>query len=264
MIAANVPQRFPIPFANAAGGAYIRSVPTASQIGIEDGAASLTDGFPPDTFIPVSAGGVPPFGEDFNGLLNQITAWCRWQAAGGPVAYNSAFSTAVGGYPLGAVLKSTVAGLFWISTAENNTVDPDAGPSADWTAAVLQRATVAQIKAGTSDTTVITPKGLRDSMTTVFGVNGSRIHPDGYIEQWGYSPTFPTLSELSFDIMFQFPFPNVTINFFAIVINALSGHNGDTTLQEISLSLDRATVFAQSDTASSNDRSGYRWRATGY
>lgn len=134
MLAADLPDRFNIPFADAAGPSYIRPVPEASQIGIEDGAASLTDGFPPDTFTPVTAGGVPPFGQDFNGLLNQITAWNRWQAAGGPVKWDSAFSAAIGGYPQGAtVMSATTAGLFWLSLADNNATNPDAG-GANWRA----------------------------------------------------------------------------------------------------------------------------------
>lgn len=134
MLAADVPARFNIPFADAAGGAYIRPIPEASQIGIEDGAASLTDGFPPDTFTPVTAGGTPPFGQDFNGLLNQITQWNRWQSAGGPVTYNGSFSTAIGGYPAGAtVMSATTVGLFWLSLVDNNTTNPDAG-GANWRA----------------------------------------------------------------------------------------------------------------------------------
>ncbi len=132
MLAADLPDRFPIPFADAAGPSYIRPIPEASQIGIEDGAASLTDGFPPDTFTPVTAGGVPPFGQDFNGLLNQITAWNRWQAAGGPVRYDATFQTAIGGYPQGAVIMSaSTVGLFWLSLVDNNTSNPDTG-GANW------------------------------------------------------------------------------------------------------------------------------------
>lgn len=132
MLAADLPDRFPIPFADAAGPSYIRPIPEASQIGIEDGAASLTDGFPPDTFTPVTAGGVPPFGQDFNGLLNQITAWNRWQAMGGPVKYDGTFQTAIGGYPQGAVIMSaSTVGLFWLSLVDNNTSNPDTG-GANW------------------------------------------------------------------------------------------------------------------------------------
>lgn len=124
--------KFPIPFANNAAPSYIRPIPEASQIGIQDGAASLSDGFVPDNFIPEAAGGVPPFGQDFNGLMNQSTAWTRWANAGAPMGYDATFSTDIGGYPAGAILAAAAAnGSFWVSTTDDNTTDPDAG-GAGW------------------------------------------------------------------------------------------------------------------------------------
>ena len=132
MLASAIPTKFSIPFANGAGGGYIRTIPTASQIGITNGAASLTDGFPPVTFLPVGAGGTPPFGQDFNGLLNQISAWNQWQGAGGPVKYDATFSAAIGGYPAGATIQSAVTfALVWVSLVDNNTSNPDTG-GANW------------------------------------------------------------------------------------------------------------------------------------
>lgn len=132
MLASNIPAKFPIPFANSAGAGYIRTIPVSSQIGITNGAASLTDGFVPLNFLPVGSGGVPPFGQDFNGLLNEITSWNRWAQAGGPVGYDSAFSTAIGGYPKGAIIAAATAGNFWLCTVDNNTSDPDTA-GAGWT-----------------------------------------------------------------------------------------------------------------------------------
>lgn len=126
-----IPSKFNIPFAASAGGGYIRAIPQASQIGITNGAASLTDGFPPLTFLPVGAGGVPPFGQDFNGLLNQTTAWTRWQNAGGNVPYDATFATAIGGYPQGAVILAASGVNLWLNTVDNNTTNPDAG-GANW------------------------------------------------------------------------------------------------------------------------------------
>lgn len=120
------PASFPIPFAANAGGSFIRSIPVNSQIGVLDGAASLNDGFVPDNFIPLAGGGVPPFGQDMNGILKQVTAWCQWLEAGGPVSYDSAFSTAIGGYPKGARLISNVAPAFqWYSAIDGNATNPD-------------------------------------------------------------------------------------------------------------------------------------------
>lgn len=117
-----IPSKFNIPWAYAATGSYIRAVQTASQIGITNGQASLTDGFPPLNFIPVGSGGIPPFGQDFNGILNAITSWNRWQQAGGPIPYDSSFQSAVGGYMKGAIVASQVQlGGVYISTLDNNT-----------------------------------------------------------------------------------------------------------------------------------------------
>lgn len=128
MLASAIPTKFQLAFASSAGGSFIRPIPQASQIGIQAGAASLTDGFPPSTFSPIAAGGTPPFGQDFNGLLNQITLWNQWQAAGGPLVYDGTFSSAIGGYPRGAMLQSAVSiGLFFISLVDGNTTNPDSG-----------------------------------------------------------------------------------------------------------------------------------------
>lgn len=128
-----LPTKFQIAFASGAGAGYIRAIPTASQIGINNGAASLTDGFVPLNFQPVGSGGIPPSGQDFNGILNQITAWCRAQAAGQLTTFDPTFSGAIGGYPMFAVLASTTPGVMWISTADNNTTNPDGSSSSGWT-----------------------------------------------------------------------------------------------------------------------------------
>lgn len=134
MLAANRPPRFPIPFAQNAGGSFIRPIPEASQIGIVGGAASLNDGFVPLNATQIAAGGVPPFIQDMNGALKQITQWCQWLEAGGPIYYDATFATGdSGGYPNGAIVQSNVVpGNFWLCTADNNTTDPDSVSSANW------------------------------------------------------------------------------------------------------------------------------------
>ena len=90
-----VPPKFPIPWGNSASSSYLRSIPVPSQIGIQNCAASLTDGFPALTFVPATAGGCPPFGADFNGILKQVTQWSRWQGAGAVPLYDSSFSSSM-------------------------------------------------------------------------------------------------------------------------------------------------------------------------
>lgn len=164
----DIPERFPIPFANGAASGFIRSIPTASQIGVADGRASLTDGFVPLNFDPVAAGGIPPAGEDFNGILFRVTGWARWLAAGGTASFNAPFAVAIGGYPNRAFLASSVTpGLFWTSTADNNTTDPDSGGAANWVALAPAAATLAEARAGTVTAKFINPKVLLDMRATI-------------------------------------------------------------------------------------------------
>lgn len=128
----DIPASFVIRWAESAGGSYTHAIPTTSQIGITDGAASLPTGFPPLTFLAEAAGGVPPFGIDMNGILAMLSGWSQWYEAGVLAKYDGTFSTAIGGYPKNALLSSTVLGTLWQSTIDDNTTDPEAGPSADW------------------------------------------------------------------------------------------------------------------------------------
>jgi len=130
---ANIPDKFPIPWANAASGANIRAIPELPTP--DPGQASLTLGFPPPNFSPIAAGGIPPSGQDFNGIFKQVTQWLQWTQAGGGVPYfDPAFAADIGGYPKGAFLQATAgAGNFWISTADNNSNNPDTG-GAGWSA----------------------------------------------------------------------------------------------------------------------------------
>lgn len=130
MLASSLPNKIQLPFANSGSK---NTIPVASQIGITAGAASYTDGFPPLTMTPIPSGGVPPSGQDFNGIFNAITAVQQWQSAGGIFKYDLAFSTAIGGYPNGAVLMSTSNKTYWLNLADNNTTDPDSSGAANWT-----------------------------------------------------------------------------------------------------------------------------------
>ena len=137
MQSTNIPTKIPIPFANSASSIYKTTIPQASQIGIANGRASLTDGFPPLTFQGISSGGIPPFGADFNGILYEITAIQQWQQAGGMFLYDSSFSTTISGYPRGSVLQSSSLNGLWISSAENNTTNPDTG-GAGWSSLAFE------------------------------------------------------------------------------------------------------------------------------
>ena len=136
MTRAGAPAKFSIPFASSAGANYITyPLPTASQIGIKNCAASLTDGEPPLTMQSAASGGCAPFGQDFNGILKQITQWNQQTGMGAAPAYDSAFSSSISGYPEGSILsQASNPSCFWISQSDNNVTDPDTG-GAGWTSA---------------------------------------------------------------------------------------------------------------------------------
>lgn len=89
------------------------------------GNAGYDAGFPATNMTPKEAGGIPPFGQDFNGILFDITTAIRYLQAGMQFPYSSSFATAVGGYPLGAIVTRTDGTGFWRNTVANNTTDPE-------------------------------------------------------------------------------------------------------------------------------------------
>lgn len=124
------PTQIQLAFANG-DSAKTNPVPVASQIGVQAGRASFTDGFPPLCAQPVTSGGVPPFKSDMDGILFMLSGVDLWASAGAGFPYSSGYSTAIGGYPKGArVLMASGAG-YWLSIADNNITDPDTG-GAGW------------------------------------------------------------------------------------------------------------------------------------
>ena len=156
----NVPPKSPVVFGASATGTYIRTVP---QTTADPAAASFTLGFPPQTFTDEGAGGTPPDGRDFNGILNHLSAWARWFMAGGTAPYDSTFQTAIGGYPRNAVVGSlTNPGRSWRSLVDNNMSNPDSG-GANW---IIVDRLIAQL--------------LNDN-------NGYRAWDSGFKQAWGFN-----------------------------------------------------------------------------
>jgi len=113
------------PGAPVAGG-KTNPLPEPSQIGIVPGAASLNDGFPPLSMTAPSAGGVPPFGVDMNGILYLLSAHVAFLNAGQWYPFSAALAAAMGGYQVGAVVQQAAdANASWINTVAGNSTNPD-------------------------------------------------------------------------------------------------------------------------------------------
>lgn len=120
MQASNIPAKIPIPFGTDAAGGTIRVIPATPSGGPTD--ASFQTGYPTGCFNSPGA----PDGRDVQYLGLITTSWERWFQAGAPVAWDSTFSGQIGGYPKGACVQSaTQLGVYWYSTADNNTTNPD-------------------------------------------------------------------------------------------------------------------------------------------
>jgi hypothetical protein len=110
-------------FAGGAGAqkGLVNAIPVASA----SPNASYADGFPILTMTNPTAGGVPPAGADFNGILNAITTFQCWANAGGQFPFNATLATAIGGYPIGAVLQLNGGLGCVVSTVSGNSYDPN-------------------------------------------------------------------------------------------------------------------------------------------
>lgn len=122
----SIPTKIPTIFASSAPlGNVTAPIPNSAQTG---GFVSWPTGFQSINFTQVTSGGVPPWGKDFNGIFQTLSAWTMWFQAGGPIYFDQAYCTAIGGYPKGAVLQAVGnIGYFWINEIDNNIANPDAG-----------------------------------------------------------------------------------------------------------------------------------------
>lgn len=112
-------------------GGKTNPFPATSQIGIVNGAASLVDGFVPLNMTDPTAGGVPPFGVDTNGILFLLSSWVANFASGQLPLYDATLQTAMGGYKIGAFLRKADGSGFWFSITDGNMTDPETG-GAGW------------------------------------------------------------------------------------------------------------------------------------
>jgi len=81
-------------------------------------------------------GGIPPFGQDMNGILFVLSQIARWLMSGGSLTYDATFAAApnIGGYPRGAVLLRADGQGFWLNTRDDNETNSDAtdGSALGW------------------------------------------------------------------------------------------------------------------------------------
>lgn len=169
-----------IPFARDAVPDMVNDIPNDPSIS-EPQLASFKQGFPSITTIPLVAGGIPPEGQDFNGILRDITEHIVHQNKGGMYKFEAEV-VAAGGYPSGAVLAANDGLSLWVSLVDANVEDFNSGTPEQWARIAfsgldallnnkLDKSAVVQTT-GTSTTNVMSQKAVTDVLAGVDKING--------------------------------------------------------------------------------------------
>lgn len=163
-----------VPFAQDAPAVNVDAIPVNLSPSDPPQAASWSQGFPTVTMTPLAAGGIPPRGQSFNGVLQDITEHLVYIGGGGQYRWSSAYVTAKGGYSIGDVIQSDSGLLSYVSLVDNNTDNFNTTPASigpKWrvwaggetpNATTTQRgavllATQSQVNSGSGDA-VVTPE----------------------------------------------------------------------------------------------------------
>ncbi|WP_337228177.1 phage tail protein [Proteus faecis] len=169
-------------------------IPEKYETSMESNQATWDQGFGQITMLPVSAGGLPPKGQDFNGILNQMCETIVHISKGGVFKFSADYATAINGYPKGAILQSEDEKKYYQSLIDNNKVNFNTANQdqvkASWKLVMtddlldqlskkLESSAVAQ-STGTSTTSVMSQKASTDA-----------FQPKG---------TYPTTSEMNIEL----------------------------------------------------------------
>lgn len=129
-------------------------------------------------------------------------------------------------------------------------------------------ATAAQLLAGTASNVAATPAALTAAGIIYLvesksdGASRYRRFSDGSVEMMGVS-AFPG-TESTFALNFPWPFPTACDGIFCTIINSSASNDGQSTVQEITLSAASAQLYAQNHkTPTADAAGGFRWFARG-
>ena len=174
-----LPARIKIPFASTGSKNPIPEVSTGSMV--TDGLAAMDTGFPSTTLTPRSAGGVPPHGEDMNGILNAITSKLQASDAGARYPFDATFATSIGGYPNGAVVMSSDLAGEWLNTIDANSTNPEGTATISTGWVPLNFAGASAVSISTANITMSCLAAARPVLILSGALTGNRFL---YIPNW--------------------------------------------------------------------------------
>ena len=108
------------------------SIQKSRQTGQDPQDATWLTGWEGITFTPIEAGGKPPKGQDFNGILNALSENNVFVQNGGRYKFSQDVITNYGGYAKDAIVQSDDGSREFISLIDSNTVNPNSGLAGVW------------------------------------------------------------------------------------------------------------------------------------
>lgn len=118
-----------IPFGHGAAPGTIDTIPDTRSPGDPAQRATWDEGFPAVTMTPLGAGGIPPRGQDFNGVLNAISKHTVFSGGGGQYQWSAEYVAKNGGYPQGAVIQANDGLNAYVSLVADNTDNFNTDPA---------------------------------------------------------------------------------------------------------------------------------------
>lgn len=123
------PELILTPFGESANPGTINEIPESLTPSDPVQYASWQAGFPLVTMTPLSAGGIPPRGQDVNGALRAISRHSAFLGGGGQYKWSAAYVAAKGGYSIGDVIQANDGLNSYVSLVSSNSVDFNSTPS---------------------------------------------------------------------------------------------------------------------------------------
>lgn len=173
------------PFGKDAQPGTIDPIPDAKLPSDPPQKATWTTGFPLVTMTPLPAGGIPPRGQDVNGVLKAISEHTVFVGGGGQYKWTQGYVTKNGGYSKGDVIQSNDGLNSYVSLIDSNAVNFNTTPASigvQWglyagrdvtpkqatesVAGIAKVATQALVTTGADDLTIVTPKKLAAAQAT--------------------------------------------------------------------------------------------------
>ena len=132
----------------------------------------------------------------------------------------------------------------------------------------VDAATGADCRGGNRGDLAVTPAALTAAgiiylvESRADGANWYRRYSDGVTEMSGVAPL--PVNEATFTLVFPWPFAAACEGLWSTIINRDQTNDGQSTVQEVVLAADRATLFAQNHKSPTTDAAGgFRWFARG-